>query len=63
MDILGIYIFNSTRGQWYTGKKAALWGSFDDAAEFPNGVKPETVEKLREEISGDDVTFTMAALH
>ena len=65
MNILGIYIYNSTRDQWYSGKGTgdALWCDFSDAVEFPEGTSVEAMEKLREEISGDDVTFTMAALH
>ena len=36
------------------------WGSFADAAEFQDA---DFAERLREEVSADDVTFTMAALH
>ncbi len=67
MGTLGIYIFNETRNQWYAGAGGvrggrARWGSFQDAHEFSEG-EEEHAEKIRELVSGDDVTFTMAALH
>jgi hypothetical protein len=64
MSTLGIYIFNSTRNQWYASESHGLarWGSFNAAAEF-SGDDPDVVERIRERVSGDDVTFTMAALH
>jgi hypothetical protein len=63
MENLGIYIFNSTRGKWYCGGRVvAKWGSFEDAKEFSPSDE-DYAEEIREEVSGDDVTFTMAARH
>jgi len=59
MNVLGIYIFNETRNTWLQDDRRS-WGSFADAAEFQDA---DFAERLREEVSADDVTFTMAALH
>ena len=58
MDILGYYIFNSTRGLWLQDDEKS-WGNFSSAVEFNNlGV----CQQIRERESGDDVTYTMAAM-
>lgn len=61
MNTLGIYIFNSTRNQWLQDDEKS-WGSFGGACEYTEG-NEETAEAVRERESGEDITFTMAALH
>ena len=66
MGVLGIYIFNPSRG-WYVGTKAkgagreVVWGKFEDAQEWTEG-EERKVEELREAISGNDATYTIALL-
>ena len=59
MDILGVYIFNSTRNAWLQDDEKS-WGSFDSAVEFTDA---DLTEQIRERVSEDEITFTMAALH
>ena len=64
MGILGIYIFNPGRG-WYCGGGlqggAARWGKFEDAKEWTEGHERE-VDEIREKITGNDATYTVALL-
>lgn len=63
MGILGIYIYNATRKQWYESEKNGVphWGTFENAKEWPEG-KEREVEDLREIITGNDATYTVALL-
>lgn len=61
MSTLGIYIFNATRNAWLQADEKS-WGSFGEAAEFTEG-NEQLAEDIRLRESGDDTTFTMAALH
>lgn len=62
MDVLGIYIFNSTRQAWLQEDEKS-WGPFSGATEFTAG-NEETAEAIRErETPAGETTFTMAALH
>jgi hypothetical protein len=61
MGILGIYIFNSTRNEWLQDDLKS-WGPFSGAFEWSESGE-EAAESTREYLEGDDVTFTMAALH
>jgi hypothetical protein len=61
VNVLGIYIFNSTRNAWLQDDERT-WGSFSGAVEYTEG-NEALAEDIRERVSGDDVTFTMAALH
>lgn len=62
MDVLGIYIFNSSRNQWLQEDEKS-WGSFGGACEFTPG-NEETAEAIRErETPAGETSFTMAALH
>jgi hypothetical protein len=59
MSILGVYVFNETRKAWLQADEKS-WGPFSGAVEFTS---PDLAEDIRVRESGDDVTFTMAALH
>jgi hypothetical protein len=58
MTTLGIYVFNSTRNAWLQDDGTS-WGGFTDAFEFDD---EDFAEAIRVRESGDDVTYTMAAL-
>lgn len=60
MDILGTYVFNSTRNAWLQDDERS-WGSFAGAAEFTDAQLAEDIRQR--ETSGDDVTYTMSAMH
>jgi hypothetical protein len=57
---LGIYVFNRTRNAWLQEDEKS-WGPFGGAVEFAEGHEA-TAEAIRERESGDDTTYTMAAL-
>lgn len=67
MNTLGIYIYNADRNEWYIGTepkgagRAVKWGRFSGAKEWPDG-EERKVEELREAITGNDVTYTVALL-
>lgn len=60
MDTLGIYIFNATRKAWLQDDEKS-WGPFETASEWTAG-NDDLAEHVRQRESGDDVTYTMAAL-
>ena len=61
MNVLGIYIYNSTRNAWLQEDEKS-WGSFDGAAAFTEG-NEETAEAIRErETKNDDTTYTMICI-
>lgn len=61
MDTLGIYIFNSTQNKWLQEDRKS-WGPFSTAFEWSDA-GDVAAEELRCSLPGDDVTYTMAALH
>ena len=59
MNILGIYVYNSDKHAWLQCDRRT-WGSWGGAGEF---IEEDVTEAVREQVSGEDTTFTMAALH
>lgn len=69
MGVLGIYIYNADRKQWLVsegvvaGAQSGLvkWGTFEEGKEWTQG-EERNVEEIREKVSGNEVTYTIALL-